>query len=102
MDERSIMFDYQLALAQAGRLEGIAAQTVRSGESLAEAMNLTISGWQADSGALFRKKGARLEESMENSAAHLRVLAETVREIARRMYEAEMANLALVQERSYQ
>jgi len=102
MDARSITFDYQQALAQAGRLEEIAARTDRGSESLAESMSLTVSGWQAGSGALFRKKGGRLEEKMEDSAAHLRSLAAAVREIARRMYEAEMANLALAQERSCQ
>lgn len=101
MSEGSILFDYQQAIAQAERLEAIAEHTDKNAGSLAEAMGQTVSGWQADSGALFRKKGGRLEDNMETSAERLRALATEVREIAKRIYEMEMANLALAQQRDY-
>jgi len=101
MSENSIFFDYQQAIAQAERLEEIAERTDKNAGGLAETMGLTVQGWQADSGASFRKKGGRLEENMETSAEHLRALANEVREIARRIYELEMANLAIAQQRDY-
>lgn len=102
MSESTFLFDYQQAIAQAEQLEAIARRTDRNAGDLAGAMGLTVSGWQADSGANFRKKGGRLEDSMSSSAEHLRTLAAEVREIARKIYGMEMANVAAAQQRDYE
>lgn len=101
--ESSIWFDYHQAIAQAAALEDIASSVERTTNGdLEDGLRVAAASWKGDNAACFQSKGARLQGQFHETARVLRSAASEVRQIAERTRRIELANLALIQNRTYQ
>lgn len=97
-----IEFDFKRALNQAGQIDTIANNLSRLSRSEFQntLQNLSVQ-WKGDNASLYLSKGSRLQGEMDKTAGALHSIAEDIRTIAKRLYEAEMAALAIAMDRTY-
>ncbi|MBR6770720.1 MAG: WXG100 family type VII secretion target [Lachnospiraceae bacterium] len=95
----SIQMDFQQARQQAQRLDDIASQLERiAGNELGGTLQELSIGWKGENATAYIKKGGELQNKMGNSVKNLRNIADSIRRIAKRVYDAEMAAINLVQD----
>lgn len=98
----TIEMNFRQARAQAEKLEGIAGRLTNLITSeYAGAMQGISANWKGENADAYLKKGATLQEDMEQTAEALRGVAGEIRATAQRIYDAEMAAVAIVERRSY-
>lgn len=97
---REIHFDFQNAMDQAKRLDSLADSIDRrAAGKLEDAAQIVHTAWKGDSAARYIRKVQELHGQVRQTARELRDVAEDIRRIARRVYEAEMRALAIAQRR---
>lgn len=98
----SIEFDFHQAMAQADKIEGLAAslQTLADSKFQGTLQNIQVN-WKGERAVQYLDKGNKLQLKMDTTADDLAGIAEDIRTIARRVYEAEMAALDIAEMRSY-
>lgn len=97
-----IEFNFRTALGQADKLDNIANNLSRlSGAKFGGTLQNLSSNWKGENASLYLEKGSRLQEKMNGTAEELHSVASDIRTIARRLYDAEMAALALASDRTY-
>ncbi len=97
-----IEFDYSKALAQAEKLEDIAAEINNLSQSdLENSLQELRSGWEGEAFLLYMSKGERLREKISKTSRELNDAAKTIRRIAKNIYNAEMAALEIARSRMY-
>ncbi|MCC8164071.1 MAG: WXG100 family type VII secretion target [Lachnospiraceae bacterium] len=97
-----IRFNYNQALARASELEEIASgMKTLANKELADSMRNLSAAWQGDSATAFLGKGETLKEKVLKSARGLEETAATIRSVAKRIYNAEMAAYRLAMARKY-
>lgn len=95
-----IEFDFRKALGQADKIEEIADRMCRlSDVEFESVMQNLAAGWKGDGASLYLSKGSLLEEKMSGTARRLYSVAADIRIIAKKIYEAEMAALAIATRR---
>lgn len=95
-----IYFNYNKAIQQANRLDDVAKR-------LSTAASVTMVGilsdvhkaWKSDSAPAYVKKGEKVEQDMDTTAKNLREIAQTIRTIAQRIRDAELAAWRIANER---
>lgn len=96
-----IRFDFQNARLQADRLEALAdkidSQVTDKMEDTAQQLH---AAWTGDSANRFIAKHDDLRQQVRQSSRELRSIADEIRRIARRVYDAEMEALRIVAQRS--
>lgn len=98
----TIEFDFKKALGQADKINAIADRLGRlSGTEFENTMQNLSAGWKGDNASQYLSKGSRLQEKMNGTVKELYSVASDIREIAKRVYDAEMAALAIASERKY-
>lgn len=98
----TIEFDFRKALGQADKIEAIADRLGKLSESeFGDIMQNLSVGWKGDNASQYLSKGSRLQEKMNGTVKELYSVAADIREIAKRIYEAEMAALAIATDRIY-
>lgn len=98
----TIEFDFRKALGQADKIDAIADRLGRlSGTEFGNTMQNLSAGWKGDNASQYLSKGSRLQEKMNGTVKELYSVASDIREIAKRVYEAEMAALAIASDRTY-
>lgn len=98
----TIEFDFRKALGQADRIEAIADRLGKlSGIEFGDTMQNLSVAWKGDNASQYLSKGSRLQEKMNGTVKELYSVASEIRETAKRIYEAEMAALAIATDRSY-
>ena len=97
----TIEFDFRKALGQADKIEAIADRLGKLSErEFGDIMqNLSVS-WKGDNASQYLSKGSLLQEKMNGTVKELYSVATDIREIAKRIYEAEMAALAIATDRT--
>lgn len=91
-----ILVDFQKVINQANQMEELAGALRQECEgNLTEALNLVAGAWTGEAAERYLKKGSRFQTEMIRSANDLARTAEVIREVARVMYEAEKAAMAL-------
>lgn len=97
-----IEFDFRQAMRQADRIEEIAEKLTRlSGSKLESSLqNLSVS-WKGENASAYLAKGSRLQKEMNQTAKGLQSAASDIRTVAKRLYDAEMAALAIASARMY-
>lgn len=95
----TIELDFIRAMQQAEKIESIASNL----NSLANAkFNDTLqtlsSNWKGGSAALYLQKGEQLRENINQTAAALRGIAGEIKAEAKRLRQADLAALAMIQE----
>lgn len=95
-----IQMNFSQAERKAAELDGIAGDLSRlSGTDLQNTLNSLGNNWKGENAGLYIGKGFQLIENMEKTAASLRQTAETIRSVARNIYNAEMEALRIAEER---
>lgn len=102
LTRETIIFNYQSALRKADEIDGIAADLMRlSNDTLREIMQVISANWNGESADGYIGKGDQLREKVRVISAELSKIARMLREAARRIYNAEMANLQIARQREY-
>ena len=96
-----IELDYHTALKQADKLDEIANGLRHSSEIIGETMTALNSGWQGESASAYIIKGQTLKEKVSKTSKDLSNAADKIREIAKKIHDAEMLALEIATKRSY-
>ncbi len=94
-----IQMDFEVAKAKAAEIEEIANGMGASKGKLDTNLTNLKGAWNSTYSQNFMTKGATLEELMEKSQNNLMEIAGTIRTIAQNIYNAEMENLRIAEER---
>lgn len=98
----TIEFNFKKALGQADKIDTIADNLSKlSGTEFGSALQNLSANWKGENAALYLTKGSRLQENMGQTAKELHAVASDIRAIAKRLYDAEMAALAVASARTY-
>lgn len=96
-----IEFDFRQAMRQADRIEEIADKLRLSNSKLENSLqNLSVS-WKGENASAYLAKGSSLQTKMNKTAQGLQAAASDIRTVAKRLYDAEMAALAIASARTY-
>lgn len=98
----SIEMDFRRAKQQADELDSLAKElkTVASND-YENTINQINANWESDCSKEYINKAYTVKERMEKSAASLSKAADTIRQIAQNIYDAEMASIELAELRTY-
>lgn len=95
-----IRFDFQNARLQADRLDDLADRLERQvADQMADGAQRLHSVWTGDSASRFIAKHDELQQQVRQNIRDLRSIAEEIRRIAKRVYDAEMEALRIVAQR---
>lgn len=102
LSRSTINFNFKKARQQADQLDDIARRLTRmSASEYAGAMQNISANWKGENASAYLAKGAKLQGDMEDTAKSLHNVASDIRTIAKRIYDAEMAALAIAEARAY-
>lgn len=95
-----IRFDFQNARLQADRLDDLADRLERQvADQMTEGARQLHAAWTGDSASRFIAKHDELQQQVRQNIRDLRSIAEEIRRIAKRVYDAEMEALRIVAQR---
>lgn len=98
----SIEFDFRQAIQRAEELEEIAAQMKKlANEDLEGSLQTLSMAWKGEAASAYLDKGTRLRDKILKSSNDLKKAAKTIRSVAKRTYNAEMAAYRIAMEREY-
>jgi WXG100 family type VII secretion target len=96
-----IEMNFAEAKAQANRLDDIASDMKRLAEKgMSEAISQLSSGWKGESATAYFAKSELLRNNILTTAQQIAEIADNIRRIAQRIYEAEMKALSIAQQRT--
>ena len=96
-----IRMDFNEALADARRLDETAERMNSLAErDFQESINNLSYAWTGNNANIFREKEESVRREILENVKNLRNVADDIRTIARRIYEAEMRALEIARERS--
>lgn len=101
MSSRSeIRFNFRQALSQADDLDDLADRLGNlSGKTMESSMQMLAQAWKGENATAFLKKEGNLKNDIKDTAADIHDIADDIRRIARRVYEAEMEAWRIAHER---
>lgn len=95
-----IQMDFDRAARQANELDNIANNlSTISGKDFPDILNQLGGDWKGDNADKYIRKGFALTENMQKTVVSLRQTANTIRSIAKNIYDAEMEALRIAEER---
>ena len=95
-----IYFNYNKAIEQANKLDGIAKRLSNSAsQDVEKILNDVNNAWKSDSAPAYIKKGQKVETDMHTTANNIKNIAATIRAIAKRVLEAELEAWRIANER---
>ena len=98
----TIRMNFQRSLQQADRLEELAEQIRKVGNTkVRNAMTAEAAAWKGDNEALLHTKSGKLQEKVMATAKSLKNVAGTIRTIAKNTYDAEMRAWEISHRRTY-
>lgn len=98
----SIKMDYNNAIKQAEKLEKLARDLKQIAQTqLQECLSNVDRSWKSTSSVKYINKGKKLREEILSRAKNLEKTAETIRTIAKNVYDAEMRSLEIAKRRTY-
>lgn len=99
--EFSIRIDYQRALNKAKSLEKI-AEDLKTYRKKLNICNSSVNGkWKGDNSTQYQKQLFVISENLNQIIANISDTAATIRRIAKRTYDTEMASLEIAKNRTY-
>jgi len=97
----TIIMNFKSAMAQADKLDTIADRLNKLNNSeFEQILNSINANWKGECASKYLHKGDKLQEYMTDTSGSLHDIAEEIRNIARRIYNAEMAALAIAEARN--
>lgn len=98
----TIEFNFRTALSQADKIDEIANDLSRlSRTDFGNALQNLSAGWKGENASMYLSKGSTLQGKMNGTSGSLHAVASDIRAIAKRLYDAEMAALAIAEDRTY-
>lgn len=98
----SIEMDFNKAKKQADELESLAKELKSVATSDYEnTINQINANWQSDCSGEYIRKANTVKERMIKSANSLSKAADTIRQVAQNIYNAELASIELAEARTY-
>ena len=98
-----IEMDFKAALRQADKIDNIASKLSRTANSdYQNTLQGISSAWKGDNANIYINKSSVLVGRMSNTASRLNEAADTIRRIAKNIYDAEMRAWEIAQRRDYQ
>lgn len=95
-----IYFNYNKAIAQANRLDGIAKKMKNAADrDMQGILNDVSRAWKSDSAPRYVEKGETVKGNIQTSAKNLKEIASTIRTIAKRVRDAELEAWRIANER---
>ena len=92
-----IQIDFNSAIQQADKLEGIADRLTKiSDNKFQSAMQGIVANWKSDNASAYIRKAQLVQKKMNASVEDLYTVAGEIRAAAKRMYDAEMAALLAI------
>ncbi len=99
-NRQQIQFDFNRAKQKANELEAVADELRNlSRTNLQNTLNSLDGNWKGDNASAYIRKGAALQEKLNTTESSLRKSANTIRTIAKNIYDAEMEALRIAEER---
>ena len=93
--------DFRQAMLQAQKLDDLADKVNGvSSRELSHAMSTLQSAWRGQSASMFIEKTQTVDRQVQDSARELHEIAESIRRIARTIYNAEMEAWRIAHERN--
>ena len=98
----AIEFDFRQAMNRADELDQVAADMKRmANNDMQSSLQQLSSAWKGEAASAYLTKGGRLKDKVLKSAQDLNRTATTIRNVARRVYNAEMAAYRIAMAREY-
>lgn len=95
-----IYFNYNKAIAQANRLDGIAKKMKNAANrDMQGILNDVSRAWKSDSAPQYVRKGEKVKGNIQTSSKNLEEIASTIRTIAERVRDAELEAWRIANER---
>jgi uncharacterized protein YukE len=96
----SIEMDFNKARTQANKLDEIANNLKNLSSNDFQGTLQNLSGcWKGSNASAYMNKGTKLQDEINSTAKELHAVASDIRTIAKRIYDAEMAALAIAETR---
>lgn len=100
--QSTIEFDFQRAKQQADNLENLVQELKKlSTQSFEGTITDISSSWKGENSNAYLKKSRRLQNDMNVTTDSLVGVVSDIREIARKIYQAEMSALEIIETRTY-
>lgn len=98
MSLTNIEIDFQNAQAQAKRLEDVADNMKHlADQQIADTIREMSSCWKGETAAAYFGKAEKVKQDIADTAKALYAVASSIREQAKRIYDAEMRAISLAQ-----
>lgn len=101
MTRYQLYIDLLSANARAGDLERTANRLKKTAESVSNETHAITNNWTGNAASEYIKKGNMLVEKIMAEARAIDLYAQTIRRIARRIYETEIKALDMANSRTY-
>ncbi len=102
MTKGDIEFSYKQSMSLADEVEMIATSMKNlSNEKMGNTLIGINANWKGENASAYLAKGVALQSKVTTTAAELHSIAQSIRTIAKRWYDIEMANLAIAEQRTY-
>ncbi len=100
MGARQIKFDFELAMSQAKQLENISHEIERNITcSLKNSQQELTAAWKGNSAKAYLRKEERLKSDIAKTGTTLGSIAEEIKVIARKVYQAEQHAITIASTR---
>lgn len=100
--EQTIQFNYDQAMRQANDLLDISKEINKLAvNKLADSIQTIDKNWDGNNSKKFIKKGNTLKGKIEDSAEDLKKISDSIKQMAKKIYDAEMESIRIAKERSY-
>lgn len=100
--EQTIEFNYRQALDQANRLTEISNNIRKvANDKLESNIEKVNKDWDGINSKKFIDKGNLIKDKIVDSADDINLIAESIRKMAKAIYDAEMENIRIAKIRSY-
>lgn len=97
-----IEFDFKQAMRQANKIDELANDLNRlSDRKFGGSLQKLSASWKGENASLYLAKGNSLQDKINRTSRELHAIAADIRTIAKRLYDAEMAALAIATARTY-
>jgi len=99
--EQTIQFNYEQAIRQANDLLDISKEVKKLADNkLTDSIQTIDRNWDGENSKKFIKKGNTLKGKIEDSAEDLQKVSESIKQMAKKIYDAEMENIRIARERT--
>ncbi len=100
-DKLTIIFNYKKAIQEANDLMEVSnnIRKIATGK-LNESIQAIDSNWEGENSIKFITKSRMLQKKIENSADYIEIISDSIKEMAKNIYNTEMENIQIAETRT--